>query len=173
MKETMVAKHANWPRVADPIFNISERAQKAIKDFGKDNVINATIGALTDDDGDIITLNTVFDEYKSLPNSEIASYASIAGQKDYLEAVKKACFKDSMPNAHIRAVASPGGSGVIKLAVWNYTNEGDEIMFDPIDGSPPGSAVPGILQARTLEWVAIYSSRNNKNTFNNKNKILV
>ena len=26
---------------------------------------------------------------------------------------------------------------------------------DPIDGSPPGSAVPGILQARTLEWVAI------------------
>ena len=27
--------------------------------------------------------------------------------------------------------------------------------FDPIDGSPPGSAVPGILQARTLEWVAI------------------
>ena len=26
---------------------------------------------------------------------------------------------------------------------------------DPIDGSPPGSPVPGILQARTLEWVAI------------------
>ena len=28
-------------------------------------------------------------------------------------------------------------------------------LCDPIDGSPPGSAVPGILQARTLEWVAI------------------
>ena len=28
----------------------------------------------------------------------------------------------------------------------------------PIDGSPPGPAVPGILQARTLEWVAISSS---------------
>ena len=28
-------------------------------------------------------------------------------------------------------------------------------LFDPIDGSPPGSPVPGILQARTLEWVAI------------------
>ena len=26
---------------------------------------------------------------------------------------------------------------------------------DPIDGSPPGSSIPGILQARTLEWVAI------------------
>ena len=28
-------------------------------------------------------------------------------------------------------------------------------LCDPVDSSPPGSAVPGILQARTLEWVAI------------------
>ena len=28
-------------------------------------------------------------------------------------------------------------------------------LCDPIDGSPPGSPVPGILQERTLEWVAI------------------
>ena len=31
-------------------------------------------------------------------------------------------------------------------------------LCDPIDGSPPGSPVPGILQARTLEWVAISPS---------------
>ena len=35
-------------------------------------------------------------------------------------------------------------------------------LCDPIDGSPPGSPVPGILQARTLEWVAIaFSNYNN------------
>ena len=28
-------------------------------------------------------------------------------------------------------------------------------LCDPIDGSPPGSSVPGVLQARILEWVAI------------------
>ena len=28
-------------------------------------------------------------------------------------------------------------------------------LCDPVDGSPPGSPVPGILQARTLEWVVI------------------
>ena len=33
------------------------------------------------------------------------------------------------------------------------------ILCDPIDGSPPGSPVPGILQARTLEWVAISFSK--------------
>ena len=31
-------------------------------------------------------------------------------------------------------------------------------LCDPIDGSPPGSRIPGILQARTLEWVVISSS---------------
>ena len=31
-------------------------------------------------------------------------------------------------------------------------------LCDPIDGSPPGSPVPGLLQARTLEWVAISCS---------------
>ena len=32
-------------------------------------------------------------------------------------------------------------------------------LCDPIDGSPPGSPIPGILQARTLEWGAIALSK--------------
>ena len=35
-------------------------------------------------------------------------------------------------------------------------------LCDPIDGSPPGSRIPGILQARTLEWVAIFFSNAGK-----------
>ena len=35
-------------------------------------------------------------------------------------------------------------------------------LCDPRDGSPPGSPVPGILQARTLEWVAISFSNAGK-----------
>ena len=37
-----------------------------------------------------------------------------------------------------------------------------QTLCDPIDGSPPGSPVPGILQARTLEWVAISFSNAGK-----------
>ena len=40
-------------------------------------------------------------------------------------------------------------------------------LWDPIDGSPPGSPVPGILQTRTLEWVAISFS----NAWKWKNKV--
>ena len=35
-------------------------------------------------------------------------------------------------------------------------------LYDSIDGSPPGSPVPGIFQARTLEWVAISFSNAGK-----------
>ena len=35
-------------------------------------------------------------------------------------------------------------------------------LCDPTDGSPPGSPIPGILQARTLEWVAISFSNAGK-----------
>ena len=47
-----------------------------------------------------------------------------------------------------------------RLVSWNATATATPLQLcltlcDPIDGSPPGSLVPGILQARTLEWVAI------------------
>ena len=42
------------------------------------------------------------------------------------------------------------------LGFWNLLQAQVPVtLCDPIDGSPPGSPVPGILQARTLEWVAI------------------
>ena len=42
-----------------------------------------------------------------------------------------------------------------KVAAAAKFRQSCPILCDPIDSSPPGSAVPGILQARTLEWVAI------------------
>ena len=41
------------------------------------------------------------------------------------------------------------------LAVAAKSRQSCLTLCDPTDGSPPGSPVPGILQARTLEWVAI------------------
>ena len=46
------------------------------------------------------------------------------------------------------------------ISIWYNTYAAKSLqscptLCDPMDGSPPGSPVPGILQARTLEWVAI------------------
>ena len=52
------------------------------------------------------------------------------------------------------------GMGLIKKGIYRSLPAAKSLqscptLCDPIDGSPPGSPVPGILQARTLEWVAI------------------
>ena len=45
------------------------------------------------------------------------------------------------------------------MAVAAKSLQSCPILCDPIDGSPPGFPIPGILQARILEWVAMPSSR--------------
>ncbi len=161
MKLSMVADHARWPRENDIIFNLSERAQKTEKNIGKDNVINATIGALMDDDGKLITMDSVYEQLKSLPNSEISAYASIAGQDDYKEAVKKVCFQGYEPDGYIRVVASPGGSGAIKLAMWNYTNPNDVILTSDWYWSPYG-----IIGEEAGRGVENYELFNDEGRFN-------
>ena len=47
------------------------------------------------------------------------------------------------------------GFSIAAAAAAAKSRQSYPTLCDPIDGSPPGSAVPGILQARTLEWVAI------------------
>ena len=44
---------------------------------------------------------------------------------------------------------------IVKAAAAAKSLQSCLTLCDPIDGSPPGSAIPGIFQARILEWVAI------------------
>ena len=50
------------------------------------------------------------------------------------------------------------GSRVLAATAAAKSLQSCPTLCDPRDGSPPGSPVPGILQARTLEWVAIFFS---------------
>jgi len=56
---------------------------------------------------------------------------------------QKSCQKNSSPSAAAAAAAAA------------KSPQSCPTLCNPIDGRPPGSPIPGILQARTLEWVAI------------------
>ena len=53
-------------------------------------------------------------------------------------------------NIHTAAAAAAAAAATAAKSLQSCPT-----LCDPIDGSPPGSPIPGILQARTLEWVAI------------------
>ena len=67
-----------------------------------------------------------------------------------------------------------GGKGSLTVTAAAKSLQSCPTLCDPIDGSPPGSSIPGTLQARTLEWVAIsfsitvINSKRNANENNNE-----
>ena len=124
----IVADHAIRPRESDVIFGLAGRAKAAIDLQGPEKIINSTIGALLDDNGNLITFNTVYDTLKDMDNAQIASYSSLAGDPDFLDKVVEACFKDKRPEGYIKAVATPGGTGAIRHAIYDFTNAGDTCL---------------------------------------------
>ena len=120
----------------DKIFGISNRAKARIAEEGKENVVNATIGALLDDDGKLIVLSSVNQVFQSLSPEDFAEYAPIAGTPGFREAVKKDAFGTYEPKSYTEAVATPGGTGSIRNTISNYSERGDKILVTDWHWSP-------------------------------------
>ena len=65
-------------------------------------------------------------------------------------------------NLHPRSIIHPAFYAKIEVAAGAKSLQLCPTLCDPIDGSPLGFPIPGILQARTLEWVAISFSNAGK-----------
>lgn len=145
----------------DKIFDIGNQAKIAVARDGKENVANATIGALLSDQGDLIVLSSVVEVLRSLKPVEFAEYAPIAGTAEYLSTVKKAVFGSHIPEGFIESVATPGGTGAIHNAISNYTCPGDKILTSDWHWSPYQTIAGEIGRS-----VVTYSLFDEKGAFN-------
>ncbi len=112
----------------DKNFGISNRAKKMMAERGADKVINATIGSLVDDEGNLIVLSSVDEVFKTLEPVDYADYAPIGGTAQFREAVKKAVFGSYEPKGYTEAVATPGGTGALRNVISNYSEHGDKVL---------------------------------------------
>lgn len=128
MVMSIAAKHAKGKSAQDKIFGANAAAVAAAAKYGKDNVTNATIGAILDEEENLVCLPTVEKVYRSLSTNELIAYAPISGLPEYLDCVLTAAFGESRPEGHIAAVATAGGTGAIHHAIWNYLDEGDTAL---------------------------------------------
>ena len=128
MSYSIAASHARGKCAQDKIFGANAAAQKQVLEFGKEKVVNATIGAILDDNESLVCLPTVEKVFRNLPTHEIIAYAPISGLPEYLDAVIRMAFADSRPDAYVNAVATAGGSGVIHHTIANYSEIGDTIL---------------------------------------------
>ena len=128
MGVNILADHARWPSLEDAIFKISGECNEAIKKYGKDKVINSTLGTLIDDKGDLVAFDSVYDELKNMDKKDLASYGSIEGDEDFLLDVVDTCFGEYRPDGFIRSIATAGGTGAIRHSFWSLLGVGDYVI---------------------------------------------
>ncbi|MEA4849510.1 MAG: aminotransferase class I/II-fold pyridoxal phosphate-dependent enzyme [Clostridiaceae bacterium] len=158
---SMVAKHVNTIRSEDKIFAVNREAVNAALQFGKENVVNATVGSILDEDEKLAVLPSVLKTLRNLPDSEFAAYAPIIGTPDYLEAAIQATFKEYRPEGYIKASATPGGTGALRQTIWNYSEVGDTILTSDWFWGPYRT-----LAEENLRKLSVFSLFDNENRFN-------
>jgi len=120
----------------DKIFGIAKAANDRASKIGAENVTNASIGALLDDNGKLMVMPSIIETLKNLSDIEIAAYAPIAGVPEFLRSVVPATFGNHKPEGFITAFATPGGTGAIRNTIQNYSNVGDTILTSDWYWSP-------------------------------------
>lgn len=118
----------------DPIFTINSMA-KARREAGE-YVVNASLGALLNDDGSLAVMPSVVEAFRGVPADRGAAYAPIAGDVPYLEAVLDDVFGDVGLRAQAVAVATPGGTGALLNAVMNFLEPGQALYTSSYYWSP-------------------------------------
>ncbi|MDY6084946.1 MAG: aminotransferase class I/II-fold pyridoxal phosphate-dependent enzyme [Dialister sp.] len=127
--KSLAAPHAKGKSAVDNIFAANNRAIALAEKIGNDRVVNATVGSILDEEGNLVVLDVVQEEYNRLTPKEIAAYSPIQGYRKFLDYAIDQCFGKSRPEGYVDACATPGGTGVIHHVIHNYTEVGDTVLI--------------------------------------------
>ncbi|WP_320047650.1 aminotransferase class I/II-fold pyridoxal phosphate-dependent enzyme [uncultured Ilyobacter sp.] len=134
--KSLLTENSKDKMVEDTVFKVVAEAMNAAKIHG-DKVVNATLGSLSDEEGNLVTMKSVWDEYKDIDVKELASYsASFRGEADFIEAVEKWVFQGVKKDFSTGIVATPGGSGAVSTTLKNYLGRGETLLLPEIGWGP-------------------------------------
>jgi aspartate/tyrosine/aromatic aminotransferase len=124
MLEQLIPTRSGFPS-DDPIFALNAQAQKRKADGLP--TLNATLGALADDAGKLVLLETVTELWRELTPTEVLPYAPITGDPAFLSAL----VRRHWPKLDGFGVgcATPGGSGALAISVRNLLEPGMKVLI--------------------------------------------
>ncbi len=118
----------------DPIFALNAEATRRAK-AGED-VLNATLGALIEDDGQLAVMPSVFEAMARIPPRQAASYAPISGPPTFLNALLDDLYGGSSLRQQSVAIGTPGGTGALYSAIVNFLEPGQKLLTTSFYWSP-------------------------------------
>ena len=146
-----VKKSADISALEDTVFAMVRKAKEEKNIYGEDQVINASIGSLYGEDGKLVALKSVYEDFKALPNQEIASYASaIKGDADFCLKVKQWVLEDRVSLPY-QVIATAGGTGAIYLTIHSMLDEGETLVIPEI-GWPSYQLMADMDHLKTVKY---------------------
>ena len=119
--------------INDTVFKIAAKAKEAKLKYGNDKVVDATIGCLADENGDLVAFKSVYKHFDEVKDADKAAYAkSFAGNKEYRDKVLSWVLQDKITDLSFSVIATPGGTGADYLTISSFLDPGMEIMVPEI-----------------------------------------
>lgn len=120
--------------LTDDILSIGMMAKERKKQ--NPNTIDATIGALLDDQGKLLAFKTVEQTLDALDSTKVRAYPPVDGGKPFKTSLKKWVFQDSLKDIesafNVDVLATPGASGALSNVLANYVTKGDMVVLPDI-----------------------------------------
>lgn len=124
-RSVLVAAAADRPG-DDPIFALNAEAMRRSK--AGESILNATLGALMEDDGRLAVMPVVREALDAVDPLRASAYAPIAGEPAFLQAVIRDVFGEDERAAQSVAAATPGGTGALHHAIVNFLEPGQALL---------------------------------------------
>lgn len=118
----------------DPIFALNAEAARR-REAGED-VVNSTLGMLLDEEERLATIQAVGEGFRRIAWERAAPYAPIAGPRPFLDAVLADLFALHELGRQASAVATPGGTGALALAVSTFLEPGQRLLTSSYHWAP-------------------------------------
>lgn len=130
---TFTRKSASLIPIKDTVFAVAAEAARDRAQNGPDVVYDATIGSLYGEDGELVAYDNVYDHYDQIAHTHKARYAaSFTGNADFRQAVYQWALRGRAASLAHTAIATPGGSGAVFMAIRSTLEEGQTLLIPDI-----------------------------------------
>ena len=126
-----IKESADKNPIVDTVFAIVRKAMAAKEEFGAENVIDATLGSLYSEDGNLVAMDSVFASFDEVTPKQKAGYASgFLGNADF----RTLCTQWTVGGTNLASsvVATPGGTGAVSLGIGEFLEIGESVVIPDI-----------------------------------------
>ncbi len=129
---SFVKRKVDKTPIEDTVFAIVKKAKEDKERVGAENVVDATIGSLYNEEGSIVAFDSVFTPYNQIAKETKAAYASsFVGNESFRKQVYEWVVGNRSVLAH-SVIATPGGTGAVALTVQEILDEGETLIIPEI-----------------------------------------